>query len=77
MAKAKRKMVTPKEYAKKIGVPYQTVMSWLRRNLLPGADKTVLPSGGWYYLVPIDTPKPELKRGPKSKKTHKSKAGNQ
>lgn len=61
-------MVTPKEYAERIEAPYQTVMSWLRRNLIPGASRRSLPSGGWYYLVPVDAPKPVLKRGPKPKK---------
>ena len=66
-------MVTPKEYAEQIETPYQTVMSWLRRNLISGASRQPLPSGGWYYLVPVDAPKPVLKRGPKPRQTTKKK----
>lgn len=60
-------MVSPKEYAEQVQAKYQTVMLWLRRELIPGAQKFVLPTGGHYYLVPIDAPKPETRRGPKSK----------
>ncbi|HKQ77947.1 MAG TPA: hypothetical protein VJ810_29895 [Blastocatellia bacterium] len=60
-------MLTPKEYAKQIQAAYSTVMSRLQRDLIPGAEKQELPSGGWYYTVPADAPKPQLKPGPKPK----------
>lgn len=59
-------MLTPKQYAERIDAAYSTVMSWLQRDLIPGAQKQELPSGGWYYVVPEDAPRPELKPGPKT-----------
>lgn len=61
-------MIPPKEYAERAGAKYQTVMLWLRQNLIPGAQKFALPTGSHYYLVPADAPKPETRRGPKLKK---------
>jgi hypothetical protein len=66
MAKEKPKMLTPKQYAERMDAAYSTVMSWLQRDLIPGAQKQELPSGGWYYVVPEDAPRPELKPGPKT-----------
>jgi tetratricopeptide (TPR) repeat protein len=63
----KKEMLTPREWAKAHDTSYHTVISWLRRNWIPGVQKTQLPSGGWYYLIPKDAPKPNLKRGPKPK----------
>lgn len=72
MGKAKR-MLTPRQYAAEIGVAYTTVMNWLSKGLLPGAVKEQLPyGGGYYYQVPADTPKPELKSGPKPRASKKS-----
>src|SRR5690349_13615749 len=68
---AKRKdeprMIPPKEYAELAGAKYQTVMLWLRQNLIEGAQKFALPTGGHYYLVPADAPRPTTRRGPKGK----------
>ena len=64
-------MIPPKEYAERAGAKYQTVMLWLRQNLIPGAQKFALPTGSHYYLVPADAPKPETRRGPKLKKETK------
>lgn len=58
-------MLTPKKYAQQVNAAYSTVMSWLQRGLIPGAERQELPSGGWYYTVPADAPPPELKPGPK------------
>jgi hypothetical protein len=66
MAKEKPKMLTPKQYAERVEAAYSTVMSWLQRDLIPGAQKQELPSGGWYYVVPEDAPKPDLKPGPRA-----------
>lgn len=60
-------MIAPKEYAEKLGAKYQTVMLWLRQGLIPNAEKHPLPTGGHYYLIPADAPKPETQRGPKPK----------
>lgn len=64
-------MVPPKEYAEIVGAKYQTVMLWLRNELISGAQKFALPTGGHYYLVPADAPKPKTQRGPKPKATDK------
>src|SRR5262249_30748226 len=56
-------MVTPRKYAERHKVHYTTVMSWLRRDLVPGVVKEELPYGGWYYRIPVDAPLPELKPG--------------
>lgn len=61
-------MIPPREYAERTGTNYQTVMLWLRQTLIPGAQKFELPTGGHYYLVPADAPKPQTRRGPKPKK---------
>lgn len=61
-------MLTPKMYAAEIEAPYPTVMNWLQRNLVQGAQKQVMPDGSVRYFVPSGTPKPETKRGPKPKK---------
>ena len=61
-------MITPKEYAESVQAKYQTVMLWLRQGLIPGATREMLPTGGHYYLVPSDAPRPETQRGPKPKK---------
>jgi hypothetical protein len=56
-------MTTPRKYAERHKVHYTTVMSWLRRDLVPGVVKEELPYGGWYYRIPVDAPLPELKPG--------------
>lgn len=61
-------MVPPKEYAELVGAKYQTVMLWLRSDLIVGACKYDLPTGGHYYLVPENAPKPVTQRGPKPKR---------
>jgi len=68
-------MIPPREYAERVGAKYQTVMLWLRQELIPGALKVDMPAGGHYYVIPADAPKPETRRGPKPKKTAKKGAG--
>jgi hypothetical protein len=36
----KQKMLSPSQYAEKVGKPYQTIMGWLRQGRIPGAEKT-------------------------------------
>ena len=64
-------MLTARQYAELIDTPYPTVMSWLQRELIPGAKKEELPIGGWFYQIPADAPKPLLRRGPTPKKAAK------
>lgn len=63
------KWITPKKYAVTVDARYATVMLWLRQGLIEGATRRELAAGGWFYLVPSDTPKPETKRGLKPKQT--------
>lgn len=46
-------MITPKEFANEIGRPYDTVMRWLRNNLVPGIE-VIQESRGPVYKVPAD-----------------------
>ncbi|HYL98116.1 MAG TPA: hypothetical protein VEZ90_04115 [Blastocatellia bacterium] len=47
----KRGMITPKEFADAIGRPYQTILYWLRNNMVPGVE-VIEESRGPIYLVP-------------------------
>jgi len=59
-------MITPKEYAALHNVAYTTVVNWLRKELIAGAQKVELPHMKSYvYAVPKDAKPPELKPGPK------------
>lgn len=58
-------MLTAREFAKRHGVKYQTLMRWLQGSLIPGAIKRLLPTGASYYEIPPDAPRPILRRGPK------------
>ncbi len=57
-------MLTPRQFAERNSVAYTTVISWLNKQLLPGAEKEDLAYGGFMWLVPEDTPVPSLKPGP-------------
>lgn len=59
-----KKMITPQEFATRIGRPYQTVMYWLRNKLVPGAVR-VEQSRGPVYSVPEDQVARFKKQGPK------------
>ena len=49
----KKKMISPQEFADQIGRPYQTVLYWLRKGLVPGAE-VKQESRGPVYSVPAD-----------------------
>lgn len=63
---AKKKMLSPRQYADTIETPYTTVMTWLQGGLVPQAVKRETPTGH-YWEVPEDAKPPELKPGPKPK----------
>ena len=46
-------MITPLEFAEQIGRPYQTVLYWLRKGLVPGAE-VVQETRGPVYSIPAD-----------------------
>lgn len=62
-------MLTPRQYAEKVGVAYTTVMGWLQRGLIPQAVKHATPTGH-YWEVPETTPAPKVQTGrpPKASK---------
>lgn len=60
-------MLTARQFAAKENVAYTTVHFWLRNNLLIGVAKQDLPSGGFMYLIPENTPRPEFGPGPERK----------
>jgi excisionase family DNA binding protein len=70
----KRKMLTTKEVAERIGVKYTTVMLWLRENKLPGAVKEPSPRGE-YWLIPEASIAGIQKRGQGRPKKAAKKAG--
>lgn len=46
-------MLSPSQFAEKIGRPYQTVMTWLRQNRIEGVEKTEV-GKMVIYLIPDD-----------------------
>jgi hypothetical protein len=71
---SKKRMLSPKQYAEKIGKPYTTVMTWLQGELMPEAVKHQTPTGH-YWEIPDGTKPPELKPGPKPKTAGATKKG--
>ena len=80
-------MISPSEFAEKIGKPYPTVMAWLKKDLIEGVEKHAV-GKSVIYAIPEDArytepvmgrpkkaaPKPETK--PAAKKRASKKAGN-
>lgn len=70
-------MLSPSQYAEKIGKPYQTVMAWLRQNRIEGVEKTevgkmyvyLIPENAAYNPPPMGRPKKATAK--KSKKAAK------
>ncbi len=58
--------MTAIEFARKKGVSYTTVMTWLRQGLVPGAVKKTGPKGKYWHIpasaLQMETPK---RGGPK------------
>ena len=46
-------MLTPSEYAEANGKPYQTIMAWLRKGLIAGAEKATI-GKMVFYQIPED-----------------------
>jgi hypothetical protein len=69
-------MLSPSQYAEKIGRLYQTVMAWLRQNRIEGVEKTevgkmyvyLLPEDAGYTPPPMGRPKKEWTAKKASKK---------
>jgi len=76
--KGKPKMLTARQFAAAREVAYTTVISWLNKKLLPGAEKQELAYGGFMWQIPADATVPDLKPGPRpgeKKAAKKSKKG--
>ena len=67
-------MVTARQFSELRGVPYTTVIFWLKKELLKGAEKQEIPFGrqGFIWRVPDDALLPELTPGPVPKATKKA-----
>jgi len=72
----KANMIRAKEFARLHDVPYSTVIFWLNKGALPGAEKVDFPVGkqSFFWLVPQDAPLPDLPKGPKPKQKTEKKA---
>jgi hypothetical protein len=64
------KMMTARQFATLRGVPYTTVIFWLKKDAIPGAEKLEIAVGrqGFIWRVPEDAPLPDLPRGPRPTK---------
>jgi hypothetical protein len=68
MAREKPEMLTARQFAKRAGVAYPTVMKWLKENLIPGAEIKKSPQFGKYWDIPATSLKSVAKRKPGPKK---------
>ena len=68
-----KKMITPREFAARVGRPYQTIMYWLREKLIPGAE-VIQESRGPAYSVPEGQVEKFKKQGPRRGRPPKLKA---
>ncbi len=59
------KMLTARQFAELRDVPYTTVIFWLRKGALQGAEKQEIPFGrqGFIWRVPDNAPLPDLPIG--------------
>ena len=62
-------MLTAKQFAKRAGVAYPTVMKWLRENIIPDANLITESPLGNYWQIPVTSLDAVEKRkpGPKPK----------
>jgi hypothetical protein len=63
------KMLTARQFANRHGVPHSTVIFWLNKGVIPGAEKLEIAVGGKGFLwrIPDDAQLPKLPKGPKPK----------
>jgi hypothetical protein len=62
-------MLTARQFANMHGVPHSTVIFWLNKGVIPGAEKMEIAIGkkGFLWRIPDDAPLPKLPKGPKPK----------
>jgi hypothetical protein len=70
--KGQPRIFTARQFAAAREVAYTTVINWLNKELLIGAEKEDLAYGGFMWRLPENAEVPELKPGPKPKPTKKS-----
>ena len=72
----KPEMLTAKKFAARAGITYPTVMSWLRKRLIPGAEFVAESPHGSYWQIPADSldKVQKQKPGPKPAKPAATKA---
>lgn len=68
-------MLTAKEFARRAGITYPTIMRWLKAGIVPGAKLMEGTPFGNYWQIPIGSlskvqkrkpgPKPKAKKGAK------------
>lgn len=73
MRKGKENMLTTAEVMRQLNAPYQTVVSWIKKGLFPGARLEESPRGPVWYIPSSDVDKFERPpmgrpRKPKAKK---------
>lgn len=63
-------MLTARQFAKRAGVSYATVMKWLRADIIPGAELVTDGRFGPYWDIPATSLSKVQKRkpGPKPRK---------
>jgi hypothetical protein len=71
MAKETPEMLTARQFAKRAGVAYPTVIKWLKENLIPGAEMKKSVQFGNYWDIPATSLKSVTKRKPGPKKGSK------
>jgi len=78
MKKGKPEMLSAKKFAKRAGLSYPTVISRLRKGLIPGAVLVEDSPHGSYWEIPadaVDKVEKKLKPGPKPKSKPKKGTG--
>jgi predicted site-specific integrase-resolvase len=63
-------MLTAKKFAERAGVTYPTVISWLKKGLIPGAEFVEDSPLGPYWQIPVESLEKvqKQKTGPKPAK---------
>jgi hypothetical protein len=72
MAKGKPEMLTAKKFAERAGVTYPTIIAWLKKGRVPGAELVEDSPHGSYWQTPADSLDKVEKQKPGPKPTKKA-----
>jgi hypothetical protein len=72
MAKGKPEMLTAKKFAARAGVSYPTIIAWLKKGRVPGAELVEDSPHGSYWQTPADSLDKVEKQKPGPKPTKKA-----